>query len=169
MTLVIVLVMLVVISLLVVSAIRFGNINLRIAGNVQSEAEATAAAQVAVESMIKTMISSSNMSSISAQPAVSVSTGGQTYTVSVSKPSCGFTTNIDTTSLDPTKSTDQACFDGTDTETQLLSTGALSTTPSACKDQQWDVTGAVNDSRSGTKVSVLQGVSVRVGAQVQCP
>ena len=44
MTLVVALVMLVVLTLLVVSAIRFGNINLRIAGNAQSEAEATSAA-----------------------------------------------------------------------------------------------------------------------------
>ena len=35
-TLVIALVMLIILSLLVVSAIRFGNINLRITGNVQS-------------------------------------------------------------------------------------------------------------------------------------
>ena len=46
MTLVIVLVMLVVVSLLVASAIRFSTINLKISGNVQSETEASAAALV---------------------------------------------------------------------------------------------------------------------------
>jgi type IV pilus assembly protein PilX len=168
-TLVIVLVMLVVVSLLVASAIRFGNINLKISGNVQSETEATAAAQVALESTVKTMISTSNISTIAANPNYSVSTGGQTYTVNVSKPACMFTKNINTASLDPTKAADQACFEGTDVEKQLLATGALSTTPSACKDQQWDVAAAVNDTKSGTSVNLLQGVSLRVGAEVQCP
>lgn len=169
MTLVIVLVMLVVVSLLVASAIRFGNINLRITGNVQSETEATAAAQVAVESTISTMVATTNLAAIPAQPAMSVSTGGQTYTVSVSKPACMFTKNINTTSLDPSKPGDQACFEATDTDKQLLADGNLSIAPSACKDQQWDVAASVDDNRSGAKTTVLQGVSMRVGAEIQCP
>ena len=62
-TLVVALVMLVVLTLLVVSAIRFANINLRIAGNVQEQTESIAAAQVAVESTVKDMIASPNISS----------------------------------------------------------------------------------------------------------
>jgi type IV pilus assembly protein PilX len=169
MTLVIVLVMLVVVSLLVASAIRFSTINLKISGNVQSETEAAAAAQVAVENTVRTMAATSNISTIAAQPASSVSTGGQTYTVAVSKPLCIFTKNINTASLDPSKPADRACFEGTDTEKQLLASGKLSTTPSACKDQQWDVSASVNDGRSGAKVTVLQGVAMRVGAEVLCP
>lgn len=169
MTLVIVLVMLVVVSLLVASALRFSTINLKISGNVQSETEASAAAQVAVENTVRTMASTSNISTIAAQPAASVSTGGQTYTVNVTKPLCIFTKNINTASLDPSKPADQACFEGTDTEKQLLASGKLSTTPSACKDQQWDVSASVDDGRSGAKVTVLQGVALRVGAEVQCP
>ena len=56
-----------------------------------------------------------------------------------------------------------------DTEKQLTAGGSLSTTPSACKDQQWEVNASVDDSRSGAKVSVAEGVSLRVGAQVTCP
>lgn len=169
MTLVIVLVMLVVVSLLVASAIRFANINLRITGNMQSEVEAAAAAQVAVESTITAMVATPNIGTIAAQPAVSVATGGQTYTVAISKPACVFTKNISTSSLDPTKTADQACFEDLDKEKQLLSTGVLSTTPSACKDQQWDVSASVDDARTGAKTTVLQGVSMRVGAEVLCP
>lgn len=169
MTLVIALVMLVVLSLLVVSAIRFGNVNLKIAGNVQAETEAAAAAQVAVERTVALMVASPNISAIAAQPTLSVSTGGQTYTVAVSKPTCIFTRNIDNSTLDPTKAADQACFEGNDTERQITATGALSTTPSACKDQQWDVVAAVDDAASGAKVSMLQGVALRVGAEVTCP
>lgn len=169
MTLVIALVMLVVLTLLVVSAIRFGNINLRIAGNVQTETEAAAAAQVAVESTIATMVASPNISSIAAQPSVTVSTGGQSYQVSVTAPGCMFSKQVTTDTLDPTKPADRVCFEGSDQDKLVTSTGSLTASPSACKDQQWDVTATVADGNSGASVTMLQGAAVRVGAQVVCP
>lgn len=169
MTLVIALVMLVVLTLLVVSAIRFSSINLKIAGNVQSETEASAATQVAVESTLKQIVASPNISAITAQPTVSVSTGGQTYTVKVDKPNCIFSKNVPTTDLDPTKAADQVCFEGSDSDKLITATGTLSAAPSACKDQQWDVTASVADSNSGAGVTMLQGASVRVDGNVQCP
>jgi Tfp pilus assembly protein PilX len=168
MTLVVALVMLVVLTLLVVSAIRFGNINLRIAGNAQSEAEATSAAQVAVETMVNNINAAANISSLTSQ-TMSVSTGGGTYTVTVTKPGCIFNKPINNSDLDPTKTSDQACFETTDTEKLVTSGNTLTTAPTACKDQQWDVQASVDDSKSGAKTSMLQGVSVRVGAEVQCP
>lgn len=168
-TLVIALVMLIVLSLLVVSAIRFGNINLKITGNVQSETEATAAAQLAVEKTIKTMIDTPNMSTVAAQPALVVNTGGQQYTVNVEKPSCLFTRNISNTELDPAVESDRPCFEGNDPERLITSGGILTTAPTACKNQQWDVQASVNDARSGARTTILQGVATRVGAEVQCP
>ena len=169
MTLVVALVMLVVLTLLVVSAIRFGNINLRIAGNAQSDAEAASAVQVGLETMVNKINASANISSLTNE-TVSVSTGGRTYTVTVTKPSCLFNKPINNTDLDPTKTSDRACFETTDTEKLVTHTNTLTTVPTACKDQQWDVQASVNDSdKSGAKTSMLQGVSVRVGAEVQCP
>ena len=170
MTLVIALVMLVVLTLLVVSAIRFSSINLRIAGNVQSETEAASAAQLAVEQTVKTMIDSTNISAIPQQPALSVSTGGQTYQVKVEKPGCVFNKPVNTADLDPSRPGDLVCFESGDTEKLVTAGNSLTTVPTACKDQQWDVAASVNDSTaSGAAVSVLQGVAVRVGAEVQCP
>jgi Tfp pilus assembly protein PilX len=170
MTLVVALVMLVVLTLLVVSGIRFGNINLKIAGNAQVETEATAAAQVGLETAVRTMVATTDISTIAAQPSLSITTGGATYRVAVTKPGCIFTKNVPTSDLDATKPADQVCFEATDTDKLVTSSGTLTTTPSACKDQQWDVQAAVDDSsNSGAKVTVLQGASVRVGAQVDCP
>ena len=169
MTLVIALVMLIVLSLLVVSAIRFGNINLKITGNVQSETEATAAAQLAVESTVKDMIAATNMNSIAAQPAKRVSAGGQEYSVNVAKPICLFTRNISNTELDPSLPNDRPCFEGNDTERLVTANNTLTTTPTGCKNQQWDVQATVDDARSGAKATILQGVATRVGAEVQCP
>lgn len=170
MTLVVALVMLVVLTLLVVSAIRFSNVNLRISGNVQAETEAVAAATQAVEQTVKTMVASTNISAIASNPGLSVSTGGQTYTAVVKKPSCVFNKPVNNTDLDPSKPADQVCFEGGDQEKLVTAGGGLTTVPTACKDQQWDVTASVNDSSvSGASVSVLQGVAVRVGAEVTCP
>lgn len=169
MTLVVALVMLVVLTLLVVSAIRFGNINLRIAGNVQSETEASAAAQVAIETMVTTINASSNISTITNQN-MTVGTGGRDYAVSVTKPACIFNKNINNSELDPAKAADLPCFETTDTEKLVTANNTLTTVPTACKNQQWDVQAAVDDSaKSGAKTTMLQGVSVRVGAEVTCP
>jgi Tfp pilus assembly protein PilX len=169
MTLVVSLVMLVVLTLLVVSAIRFGNINLRIAGNVQSEAEASAATQVAMEKMIKEIDGATNISALTNKTLV-ISTGGRDYSVSVVKPACIFNKNINNSELDPTKAGDLPCFENTDTEKLVTENNTLTTVPTACKSQQWDVLASVDDSaKSGAKTSMLQGIAVRVGAEVQCP
>lgn len=169
MTLVIALVMLIVLSLLVVSAIRFGNINLKIIGNVQSEAEASAATMLGMETMVKTMNASSNISTIP-ETLMDISTGGRVYTVKVTKPACLFTKNIATTDLDPTKPADRPCFESTDSDKLVTAGGTLTTTPTACKNQQWDVQANVDDSgKSGAKTTMSQGVGARVGAEVQCP
>lgn len=169
MTLVVALVMLVVLTLLVVSAIRFGNINLRIAGNVQSETEASAAAQVAIETMVTTINASSNISTITNQN-MTIATGGRDYAVTVTKPACIFNKNINNSELDPAKAADLPCFETTDTEKLVTANNTLTTVPTACKNQQWDVQASVDDSaKSGAKTTMLQGVSVRVGAEVTCP
>jgi hypothetical protein len=169
-TLVVALVMLVVLSLLVVSAIRFGNVNLKISRNVQAGVEAQAAAQVALEKAVDTINKAPNISAIAAQPTVAVSTGAVTYTVSVSKPACIVTKNIPTPQLDPTKEGDLPCFESGDGGEKLVTANnTLTQPPTACKDQQWDVQATVDDNDSGAKVSLLQGVSVRVGAEVVCP
>lgn len=169
-TLIVALVMLVVLTVLVVSVIRFGNINLKISGNMQAEAEAQAAAQVALERTVDLINKAPNISSIAAEPTMAVSTGAVTYTVSVSKPACIFTKNIHTSQLDPTKEGDLPCFESGDQGEKLVTANnTLTQPPTACKDQQWDVQAAVDDDDSGARMSLLQGVSVRVGAEVLCP
>ena len=79
MTLVVSLIMLIVLTLLVVSAIRFGNINLKITGNAQTQAESAAAAQVAIEQVIGAAVAGSSLSAMITATA-SVSTGGASCT-----------------------------------------------------------------------------------------
>ena len=168
-TLVMSLIMLVVLTLLVVSAIRFGNINLKIAGNAQTQVEATAAAQVGIERMLGAISAAEKIDTVAAQPDMSVSTGALAYKVNVAKPVCVFSKNIATTELDPTKAGDKLCFEAPDVDAPLGSDGKPMAKPTACKDQQWDVAASIADAPTGAKVNMLQGVSLRVAAQVQCP
>jgi Tfp pilus assembly protein PilX len=168
MTLVVSLIMLIVLTLLVVSAIRFGNINLKITGNAQTKAESTAAAQVAIEQTVQAAVTGGNLSAMSAASST-VSTGGTSYTVSLSKPTCNLTQNVATSSLDPSNTADRACFGQSDTDKLISSDGSLTSAPSACKDQLWDISAGVNDGSSGASVTVAQGVSLRVSAEVSCP
>ena len=168
-TLVMSLIMLVVLTLLVVSAIRFGNINLKIAGNAQTEVESTAAAQVGIEKMLDTVNAADKVDLVPAQPNLNVSTGGVTYNVNVAKPACVFSKNIPTTQLDPTKPGDKLCFEAPDVDAPLGPDGKPLPKATACKDQQWDVAASISDQPTGAKVNMLQGVSLRVAAQVQCP
>lgn len=168
-TLVVSLIMMVVLTLLVVSAIRFGNINLKIAGNAQAEVEATAAAQVGIEKMLGAISAAAKIDTVPAQPAMNVSTGAVTYKVNVAKPVCVFSKNIETTELDPSKPGDKLCFEAPDVDAPLGPDGKPVAKPTACKDQQWDVAASLSDGPTGAKVSMLQGVSLRVAAQVQCP
>lgn len=168
-TLIVALVMLVVLTLIVVSAIRFGNLNIGIARNTQSEVEATAAVQYAIEAKVQEIANpATNISAMQASSST-VSTGGANYTVNVAKPVCIVTSNIRTTDLNPSSTADRPCYESSDPDRQVDSDGNLTTAPTACKNQQWDVAAAVANDANGTQVSMLQGVSVRVGAEVSCP
>jgi hypothetical protein len=168
-TLIVSLIMLAVLTLIVVSAIRFGNINLKIAGNAQTEAEATAAAQVAIETMMKTVNEATKIDTVAGVPAMVVSTGGMTYTVNATKPACVLSRNIATTELDPSKPADRACVGGSGQDVIFDADGKPIPPPSTCKDQQWDIEAIIANESSGANVNMLQGVAVRVSAEVQCP
>jgi Tfp pilus assembly protein PilV len=167
MTLVISLIMLVVLTLLVVSAIRFGNINLRIGGNAQTQAEAAAAAQVAIEQVVEAASAgTTNLSDMVASNST-ISTGGASYTVAIAKPSCTVTKNVDATQLPDTPANRSCHGDPSpgDRDYNGKPVGALA----ACKDQAWEVSGSVSDTSTGAQVTVLQGIALRVGPEVSCP
>lgn len=167
-TLVVSLIMLIVLTLLVVSAIRFGNINLRITGNAQTQAESAAAAQVAIEQVMASAVAGSSLSAMVATTKT-ISTGGVNYTVTVAKPNCNLSQNVLTSSLDPASTNDRACFGAADPDKLLQSDNTLTSSPSACKDQMWDISAGVNDTSTGASVTVLQGAALRVSAEVSCP
>ncbi len=171
-TLIVSLIMLMVLTLLVVSAIRFGNINLQIAGNVQSQSEAAAATQIAIERVLQQVKTASSIQSIAAFPASApqvINAGGASYKVASTAPACLLKKPVSNADLNPAKASDIPCFESQDQDKQETADGQTTTSPSACNDQRWTVQANVLDDTTGTKVTTVQGFAVRVSAQVACP
>lgn len=169
-TLVVSLIMLVVLTLLVVSAIRFGNINLKVANNAQIDAEGQAAALTAIEQMLVTIDDAEKIDDVAAMNQLNISTGGSSYKVDVTKPGCIMTRYLMTDELAPqTKPEDRACFGGGGADQILNSSGVIVAQPTECKSQQWETTASINDTTSGASITMVQGVSARVSLEVQCP
>lgn len=162
-------IMLVVLTLLVVFAIRSGNTNLRIAGNMQSQAEAGAVTQLVIEQVIEQVKVTENLALIAAQ-SVPVSVGAVTYNVAVEAMAnkCVFEIPVLNSALNPANANDLPCFESPDEDRAITAGGALASRLSACKQQQWDIEASVTDGASGAKVTQVQGIAIRVPATVTC-
>jgi len=169
-TLLVGMIMLVVLTLLVVLAIRSGNTNLRIAGNMQAQTEVGAATQQAIEQVIEQIkLPATDISTIPAQN-ITVPVGNASYTVAVAAMGgkCIFTMPVANSSLNPANPNDKACFVSPDSDSAILSDNTLSLQASACATQQWEIQAGVTDNATGTRVTQVQGVTVRVPATTPC-
>lgn len=169
-TLLVALVMLVVLTLLVLSAIRSSNTNLRIAGNMQMQGEATAAAQQAIEQVL-----SSNFTASPASSVINVdinNDGTNDYRADVTKPACSGSVALMNANLDMSNPNDVPCFSSSTASNTgiVFASGTPATTgQSWCYAQQWDVqTQATSITGTGADVTIHQGISLRVPAGTTC-
>lgn len=136
------LVMLIVLTLLVVSAIRISTTNLKTVGNMQSKNETIMAAQQAVEQVLSDL---SNFTAPVAFPSVPVDINGDAvpdFSVAVAAPVC--------------------------INSKPVPGYGIDFIDSAPKDTYWDVTATVTDSRTGASSILHQGVKVRLDASATC-
>jgi Tfp pilus assembly protein PilX len=169
-SLIVALVMLVVLTLLVISALRSGNANLRIAGNMQTQGEATAAAQQAIEQVISSNFTTAPVSSV---VLVDINNDAKAdYDVSVAVPTCTGSVALMNANLNMSNPNDVPCFSSSTTSnTGIMSASGVPVTTgqSWCYSQQWDVqTQATSRSGSGANVTIHQGISLRVPAGTTC-
>jgi len=160
-TLVVSLVMLVVLTLLVISAIRSSNSNLRIAGNMQFQEEAIAAAQQATE-----VILSSNFTAAPAASNVSVTIGLATYTANVLTPACSGSRPL----LNTEPNIPKECISSSTAQNTgiIFASAPASTGTSWCYSQQWEVQTSVSDTTTGASTTLHQGVSLNVPTGTGC-
>lgn len=160
------LVLLVMLTLFVLTIINTTNINSRIAGNLQTQTEAQAAAQQAIEGVISTSAFSTFPQAF---PNVAVNINNEkTYAVAVAKPSCISVVPIKTTELDITNTDDAACLgSGSVVSAGIVGSGGAGN--SLCSNSQWDIAASIADAATSTSVAVHQGVGVRVPIGTACP
>lgn len=155
-TLIIALIMLVMVTLIVVSAMSLSLTNLRMAGNMQYRTEAQAAAGLAIEQVITT-----NFLSTPTTVNVDANRDGTTdYTVIVT-PTCASIRLTPTSEL--VLPADIACVAG--------SGMGLGAGQSLCADTTWDVVATVQDGDNGAVVTLHQGIRKRMEftlAQGEC-
>lgn len=170
-TLIIGLVMLVVLTLLVISAIRSSNTNLRIVGNMQMQEEVFTAAQQATEQVISSNFTTNPVSQVI---AVDINMDGTTdYTANVN-PACTGSIAVTNADLNPANAADAPCISsGAAQQTGLIVSGAAGAGTLAgqswCYLQQWNLQANVTDGNTGAIATTVQGVSLRVPAGTACP
>lgn len=167
-TLLVAMVMLVVLTLLVVLSIRSGNTQLRIVGNSQVQLEASAATQQVIEQMIEKIKINEDITLIPTPP-VTVSVNNASYSVVVAPlTTCINEVPILNADLSTSNPNDVACFENTNQDQAITADGKLTTSPSACKNQQWDIEASIDDPVTGAKTSQVQGITIRVPSVVSC-
>lgn len=141
------LIMLMVLTLMAVSAIRLSTVNLRSVGNAQSRAEAMSTAQRTID-----LVLSSNFSDNIAGTAstVTISEGGKNYSVVIARPCLVRTVPVKNIDLDIALTDDKKCLD------------TLSNPYSACADTIWQLQATSTSGWFGASVSITQGTGIRM-------
>lgn len=166
-TLIISLIMLVVVTVLVLYSIRAGNTNLRIAGNMQVQAEAYAATEIGIEKTIEQIKATDLISMIPSQ-TIPVTLNGLQYNVVAAAPGkCLMEVTVLNESLKDTPE-DRPCIAEVGGDFMLDDKGKPISKPSECKNQLWELRADVTEAMSGAKLSQVQGLTIRVPATVNC-
>lgn len=174
-TLFVTLIMLVVISLFLVSAMNTANTNLRVVGNMQARSEAISVAQEALETVLSTPTFISSPTNAVASPCGSAntlckdinlddttSTGSALYTTVLDPvPSCVTVKPIKNSELNLAISEDLGCAAG---QAQQFGVSGAVTGDSLCSSTVWEVTAKTTDVSTGATVTISQGVGVRISA-----
>ena len=167
------LIMLILMTLLAISAFQASNVNLRVAGNMHVRQESLAAAQTAIEQVLSTP---AFVDPTTPPAAVSVALNGATYTVDFTPaPACKSVVDIPSEDLDPANPNDFVCIPSgalSGSSSGVFLPGGPPTAPSYCSNTRWAVIGNVADASSGGSTTLEQGVAVRMSkakAMTGCP
>jgi Tfp pilus assembly protein PilE len=162
-TLITALVMLIVLTLLVLSAIRSSTTNLRIAGNMQMQGEMVQAAQQAAEQIISYNFTANPTLAVQRASMATVGMANYTTTAAVvctgSKPVPANTPNIPIECLPPA---------GVQNAGIIRVSGVTASSPYFCLAQQWDIRAQATDTRTGAAATIHQGVSLLVDVGTTC-
>lgn len=140
--------MLMIMTMLAISAIKMGTVNLRTINNMQVRTEAMSAAQNMLDQVMNTNFTD-NIAGTAGTFTVAMD-AGKSYNVVVATPCIRQVTPIMNTALVITNSEDLKCYD------------AIANPVSACSTTVWEIQTTVNDGWFGTNVSITQGTGIRM-------
>lgn len=151
------LVMLVMLTLMVLAAVKMSTGNLKVVGNIQHRDEAIAAANVAIEQLLSNDFT---LAPVAAVVPVDIDRDGTVdFTVQVAQPHCLRARTIMTSELDLTLPADVACFTGSSGAAGGLGGGVGQ---SFCSDTLWEVRATATHAQTGANVAIRQGIARRM-------
>jgi hypothetical protein len=167
------LIMLILLTLLGISAFQSSNTNLKIVGNMQVRQETLAAAQTATERVL------SNPAFINpTTPPLSATVvlNNASYIVDFPAPVCSAVVDIPSEDLDPAIADDKKCIPSGVTKESGIYVSGVPLPPSYCSNTRWLVNANVKDPNVASAAPYVtqleQGVAVRVSkakALTYCP
>jgi len=171
-TLLVAMIFLVILMLIVASAIKVSNVNSKVAGNMQVQKEAEAAAQETVEKVISTDFTTLATPSPVTVDINNSGQAGSTYTVSLNPlPTCFSVSPIKTADLDASNPNDVPCYASGSVQNSGV-VGGTNNGNSMCANSNWEITASTtppNAAPTATPaVTGRQGVATRVAIGSAC-
>jgi Tfp pilus assembly protein PilX len=141
------LIMLVVLTLLAISAIRLSTVNLRAVANAQVRSEAMSAAQRTIDQILSGNFTNNIAGT---QQVLTVAEGSKNYTVSVARPCLASLSPIKNVDLDIALDDDRKCVD------------TVSNPYSACAQTIWQLQANASSGWFGANVTLTQGTGIKM-------
>ncbi|TAN13148.1 MAG: pilus assembly protein [Burkholderiaceae bacterium] len=167
-TLIVTMIFLIILMLVVASAIKVTNVNTRVVGNMQTQSEAFAAAQQAIEQVISYDFTKLPQASTTTVDINNSGKAGSTYNVSVAQPVCLMVKPIKQLDLDISNPDDRSCF----ATGSAQNSGIIGGTPSGnslCYNSMWNVQASAVPPGSSQPAAVInQGVTLRSDPGANC-
>lgn len=176
--LIISLIMLLLITILAVTAFRLGKSNLQVMGNIRLRDQGIRGAQFAIDQTVSSLQFTATPSSPVANPCIGTNTvcvdpnsasattsGTGEIDVTVT-PTCDSIQPIPVTALNFTNPNDAGCL--VSASQNFGVTGAASNN-SMCSNSVWNIHAAATDTVTGATATVDEGAGVRVSSATTCP
>lgn len=172
--LIVALIMLLLITILAVTAFRLGKSNLEIVGNVQQRAQLLGSAQYAVNQTISSMQFTATPANAVANPCngapnevCTAANGGAGQDIDVKiSPICVSVQPIPVSALNYSDPNDAGCLIGS---SQNFGVTGASSNDSMCSYSVWNIHAAASDQTTNASATIDEGAGVRVSSSTSCP
>jgi Tfp pilus assembly protein PilX len=168
------LIMLLLITILAVTAFRLGKSNLQIIGNVQQRDQEVDAGQFAIDQTVSSLQFTLTPTNAVPNPcngvpnevcAAAAGGTGSDITVTVN-PTCDSIQPIPVTALNFSDPNDAGCLIGAG---QNYGVSGASSNNSMCSNSLWNINAKATDNVTGSVATVDEGAAVRVSSATTCP